>query len=133
MSAKKTDKRQMAYAALVGLGYEPDEALELCDNGGLSAYRELQKHGWVWSVDLGRWRKAKHSAPQHTLAHGGAKSTVVAVRIIGEKEDAKEFLEQFKDALYVVDYDLIAHHSVPARKPGHTIIYCTVKAMPQDG
>jgi len=132
MSTKGSSKRQMAYAALIGLGYDNDAVNELLQDKPLDAYRELQKHGWLWSSDLGRWRKAKHTSPQHTLAHGGGRSIVLAVRIIGEKDAAAAFLEQFKDALYVVDYALVAHHAVPARKPGSLIIYCTVKAKSEN-
>jgi len=126
MSPLLTKKFLSASEKLIAIGLIPSAVDALSRQGPDALYTELSRRGYVWSVDLSKWRrslKVRRAIAQRV--HGTALETA-RFRIIVEAAVSEAAISEMKVALGAMGYTVVNLNVHAANEPGKYLVYFTV-------
>lgn len=129
MSPKQTAKFSGAVSWLHSFQLVPSAIQALTDSGPDAVYAEMTRRGYVWSVDLGLWRKSRKPRKIKTVTAKAGYMDRAAIRLIVHSDEVDGAIEELTAIMEGAGYELIRVNVNNGRTVHECLIYATLRQV----
>lgn len=129
MSPKLTAKFGGAVSWLHTFQLVPSAIQALTDAGPDAVYAEMTRRGYVWSTDLGIWRKSRKPRKMHTVVAKSGFLDRAAIRVIVHADEVDGAIEELRALADLAGYELIRVNVHAGRTVHECLIYATLRQL----
>lgn len=127
MSPKQTAKLSGAISWLHSFQLVPSAIQALTDSGPDAVYAEMRRRGYVWSVDLGLWRRTRKPKKIKAVVTRTGYLHEAAIRIIVHAGEVDGAIEEYGAIMAEAGYELVRVNVNNGRTVHECLIYLTMR------